>query len=376
MTLHSIFIFLQSGENLISRISPVVRLDQTLLTGLLTAIREFGHEAIAEEVRTIGAGAYRFHYDVLGNLVTVGLADGNADELEVQAVLHSLNVLFVNKFERALRNWDGSVKLFQPFIQTIDDALRAYNESSQVAKRRMFSTEYLLSTFGEVLDVILINLLVGNAIIVGGGDKKITEVSEALNHVLPFSVPNMQGITDVETAQSILDSRKQQRHKRPTLLGVSEKVYRGLTTPEHLEHHLFINVSQDTPMYLAPLHQPSMDVAKRAIAASSDGSTQAKLLELQLESLSAQLNSFISFRQSAPNLTLEDLRTLLHFDSERLRLLAFLAQESVLSVGVAPEQAGVPAPTLAAPEQLSEELAEEDEPGSDPARAKKRTRTK
>jgi hypothetical protein len=376
VTLHSIFIFLQSGENLISRISPVVRLDQTLLTGLLTAIREFGHEAIAEEVRTIGAGAYRFHYDVLGNLITVGLADGNADELEVQAVLHSLNVLFFNKFERALRNWDGGVRLFQPFVQTIDDALRAYNESSQVAKRRISSTEYLLSTFGEVLDVILVNLLVGNAIIVGGGDKKITQVSEALNHILPFSVPNMQGIADVETAQSILDSRKQQRRRHPTLLGVSEKVYRGLTTPEHLEHHLFINVTQDTPVYLAPLHQPSMDIAKRAIAASSDGSTQAKLLELQLESLSAQLNSFVSFRQSAPNLTLEDLRTLLHFDSERLRLLAFLAQESVLSPGVAAEQAGAPTPTLAAPEQPSEELAEEDEPGSDPAQAKKRTRTK
>ena len=49
MTLHSVFIFLQSGETLVSHTSPVVKLDHTLLTGLLTAIREFGHEAIKEE---------------------------------------------------------------------------------------------------------------------------------------------------------------------------------------------------------------------------------------------------------------------------------------------------------------------------------------
>jgi hypothetical protein len=374
--LHSIFIFLQSGENLISRISPVVRLDQTLLTGLLTAIREFGHEAIAEEVRTIGAGAYRFHYDVLDKLITVGLADGNADELEVQAVLHSLNVLFFNKFERTLRNWDGSVKAFQPFVQTIDDALRAYNESSQVAKRRMSSTEYLLAIFGETFDVVLLNLLVGNAIIVSGSDKKILQVSDALNHILPFSVPNMQSIADVETAQDILDSRRRQRHKHPTLLGVSEKVYRGLTTPEHLERHLFFNLTQDTPVYLAPLHQPSMDIAKRALSSSGDATTQAKLLELQLEALRAQLNSFISFRESAPDLTLEDLRTLLHFDSERLRLLAYLAKESVLAGPSVVEEAPIPAAGLTAAGQPSEGLVEESEDGGDPARAKKRTRTK
>lgn len=376
MTLHDIFIFLQSGENLISHISPVVRLDQTLLTGLLTAIREFGHEAIAEEVRTIGAGAYRFHYDVLGNLITVGLADSNAEELEVQAVLHGLNVLFFNQFERNLRNWDGSSRAFQAFVPVIDEALRAYNESSQVAKLSMSSTEYLLSTFGETLDAVLVNLLVGNAVIIGGSAEKISQLSEALNHVLPFSIPNMKDITDVETAQSILDSRKEQRRKHPTLLGVSEKVYRGLTTPEHLEHHLFINVSQEPPVYLAPLRQPSMDIAKRAIAASSDGPTQAKLLRLQIESLSAQLNSFLSFRQSAPSLTLEDLRTLLHFDSERLHLLAFLAKESVLSTGGAPEQAAAPFPTPAALEQPSEELAEEDERGSDSSQTKKRTRAR
>lgn len=376
MTLHSIFIFLHSGENLISHISPVVRLDQTLLTGLLTAIREFGHEAIDEEVRTIGAGDYRFHYDVLGKLITVGLADGNDKELEVQAVLHSLNVLFFNQFERILKNWDGSARPFMAFVPVIEAALRAYNESSHVAKRRMSSAEYLLVTLGEALDVVLLNLLVGNAIIVSGDGEKINQISEALNHVLPFPVPNMQGIADAETAQGILDSRKLQRRKGPTLLGVSEKVYKALTTPEHLEHHIFFNLSQDAPVYLAPLRQPSMDIAKRALAASKDGPTQARLLELEFESLRVQLNSFISFRQSAPDLTLEDLRTLLHFDSERLRLLAYLAQESVLVPVGAAEEVRRPAAALVRTEEPSEELVEEGEQTSDPAPTKKRTRTK
>ncbi|MFX0169682.1 MAG: hypothetical protein ACFE89_10055 [Candidatus Hodarchaeota archaeon] len=339
MTLHSVFIFLSSGETLVSHTSPVVKLEQTLLTGLLTAIREFGHEAIAEEVRTIGAGEYRFHYDVLAPLITVGLADGNADELEVQAVLHSLNVLFYNQYEIQLKKWSGDVKPFQAFIPIILSALKAHNERSQVARKRISQTEYILEKFNDALDVLLLNILVGNAIIITGVDYKTFEqLSEAIDQVLPFTVPNMPGISELETAKGILESRENQPHKRPTLLGVTEEVYRTLTTPDNLEQYLFLNLNKTPPVYLAPLHQPSMDLAKQALTQSDDGRLQAKLLELQLETLRAQLNSFIDFRRSAQHFTLEQLRSLLHFDSERFRLLAFLAQESVLSHTLESEQ--------------------------------------
>ncbi|MFX1342316.1 MAG: hypothetical protein ACFFAL_06415, partial [Promethearchaeota archaeon] len=202
MTMHSVFIFLQSGETLLSHTSPVVKLDHTLLTGLLTAIREFGQEAIDEEIATIGAGAYRFHYDVLDPLITVGLADGNADELEVQAVLHSLNVLFYNQYEPQLKNWSGDIKPFQSFMPVINEALKAHNERSQVARRRITSTQYILETFDVTLDVLLLNILVGNAIIITGvKNKKFDELSQAIDQVLPFTVPNMPGISDIETAK-------------------------------------------------------------------------------------------------------------------------------------------------------------------------------
>ncbi|MFX1509533.1 MAG: hypothetical protein ACFFBR_04410 [Promethearchaeota archaeon] len=350
--LHSVFIFLQSGETLVSHSSPVVKLEQTLLTGLLTAIREFGHEAIAEEIRTIGAGEYRFHYDVYDKtsssasqqekprtasdapigLITVGLADGNADELEVQAVLHSLNVLFYAQYESLLQKWNGDVKPFQAFLPIINDALEAHNERSQVAKRRISSAEYILETFEETLDVVLLNILVGNAVIITGvKNKKFEELSEAIDNVLPFTVPNMLGITDLETAQGILQSRDDQQRKRPTLLGVSEKIYRSLTTPKNLEHYLFVNLSKKSPVFIAPSNQPSMDLAKQALEmAKDDVAIQAKLLELQLETLRAQLASFMEFRRSAQHFTLEHLRALMHLDSERFRLLTYLSQESIL----------------------------------------------
>jgi hypothetical protein len=349
MTMHSVFIFLQSGETLVSHTSPLVKLEQTLLTGLLTAIREFGQEAIAEEIRTIGAGEYRFHYDVYDKtqtaskedsdaseapigLITVGLADGNADELEVQAVLHSLNVLFYAQYEPLLVKWSGDVKPFQSFLPIINDALEAHNQRSQVAKRRISSAEYILEVFEETLDVLLLNILVGNAIIITGvKKKKFEELSEAIDAVLPFTVPNMPGITDLETAQGILESRKDQQRKRPTLLGVSESVYRSLTTPENLNHYLFVNITKKSPVFIAPINQPSMDIAKQALEfAKDDSGLQAKLLELQLDTLRAQLTSFNEFRRSAQHFTLEHLRELLHLDSERFRLLTYLSQESIL----------------------------------------------
>jgi len=360
MTMYSVFIFLQSGETLVSHTSPVVKLEQTLLTGLLTAIREFGHEAIAEEIRTIGAGEYRFHYDVYDRpqssspiikakeensakapigLITVGLADGNADELEVQAVLHSLNVLFYAQYEPLLKKWNGDVKPFQSFLHIINDALEAHNERSSVAKRRISSAEHVLEVFEDTLDVVLLNILVGNAIIITGvKKKKFEELSEAIDNVLPFTVPNMPGISDLETAQGILESRADQQRKRPTLLGVSEKVYRSLTTPDNLEHYLFMNLTKKSPVYIAPFNQPSMDLAKQAIEHAKDNSTlQAKLLELQLDTLRAQLTSFMEFRRSAQHFTLEHLRSLLHLDSERFRLLSYLSQESILVQHPEPE---------------------------------------
>lgn len=350
MAMYSVFIFLQSGETLVSHTSPVVKLEQTLLTGLLTAIREFGHEAIAEEIRTIGAGEYRFHYDVYDKqhssapagpgspdapigLITVGLADGNADELEVQAVLHSLNVLFYAQYEPLLKKWNGDVKPFQSFLPIINDALDAHNKRSQVAKRRISSAEYILEIFEDTLDVVLLNILVGNAIIITGvKKKKFEELSEAIDNVLPFTVPNMPGINDLETAQGILESRKDQRRKRPTLLGVSETVYRSLTTPENLNHYLFVNLTKKSPVFIAPINQPSMDLAKQALElAKEDTALQAMLLELQFENLRAQLISFNEFRRSAQHFTLEHLRVLLHLDSERFRLLTYLSQESILA---------------------------------------------
>lgn len=307
-----------------------MRLDQTLLTGLLTAIREFGYEAIDEEVRTIGAGAYLFHYDVLGDLITVGLADGNADELEVQAVLHGLNVLFFNQFEKILKNWDGSSKPFQAFLPIIHAALRAHNERSQVSKLRISSTEFLLATLGSILDIVLLNLLIGGAIIMFGDDKAVKQVSEALDHVLPFTVPNMLGISDLETAQGILESRAKQTRKRPTLLGVTELVYRGLTILRYIEHNLFLNLTSDPPECSTPQHQPKMNLAKRALTTSNDSKLQARLLELQLALLRAQLNSFMKFKQNAQGVTPQTLRNLLHYDSTRFNLLEYLSRESIL----------------------------------------------
>ncbi len=338
VTLHSIYIFLQSGETLLSQTSPVVKLDQTLLTGLLTAIREFGHEAIEEEISMFDAGAYRFHYDVLDKLISVGLADSNDDELSVKAVLHSLNVLFFNQFESLLKKWRGDVKPFQAFLPVIDEALRAHNERSEVVKIRISSTEYLLSTYGEVLDVILLNLFISGAIIMCGPNEMIEQVSKAFDHILPFNVPNMHGISDLETAQGILASRTDQRLKYPTLLGVTEDVYRGLTTPENLEHYLFVNVNENPPVYLAPLNQPSMDLSKQALRLGKETALQARLLELQLEMLRVQLQYFMKFRRSAQHFTLEDLRTLLHYDSERFRLLAYLARESILLLSPGSEE--------------------------------------
>jgi len=358
MAIHSVFIFLKTGETLVSVTSPMVRLDQTLLTGLLTAIREFGQEAIAEEVRTVEAGNYRFHYDVLGPLITVGLADADEDELEVQGVLHSLNVLFHNQYEHLIHRWDGSPKAFRSFIPIIHEALEAHNRRAQEAKRRVTSTEYLLSILGEVLDTVLLCLLARRAVIFTGDDNTIRKIGAALDQLLPFPVPRMTGISDASIAQEILQSRESQIRKVPTLLGVTADVYRRLTVPHNLSQHLFVKLTPNGPLHFSPFKQHTINLAEQALNLASNPSIQARLLEFELDTLTSQLNALIQLRRLARHLPVRELRHLLHVDAQRFRLLSFLVREAHLEVE---EEEETSRPTSKQPKQPSAE-----ERGSNP----------
>jgi hypothetical protein len=326
--IHSVFIFLRSGENLVSVISPMVKLDQTLLTGLLTAIREFGHEAIEQEIRTIEAGDYRFHYDVLKDLVTVGLADSEADVLEVHAVLHSLNVLFLDKFQHTLKDWDGGTRAFNGFVQIVQQALDAHNLRYVADEQELTSAECLLSHLGEVLDVLLLNILIGSAIILCCDGLEITKLSECLDELLPFKIPHMVSIADAEVAKDILQSRKNQVQKTPTILGVTGGVYDLLKTPEHTDHYLFLHCPKEGGCsHQAPPNQLGLNIAEMALRLGDSLTEQGRLLEFQLKRLISELRAFISFRKFSPDRTLEDIQELLHLSPERFQLLVFLHEE-------------------------------------------------
>jgi hypothetical protein len=312
----------------------MVKLDQTLLTGLLTAIREFGHEAIEEEIRTIEAGVYRFHYDVLEELVTVGLADSDADVLEVQAVLHSLNVLFLDRYQQIFTKWDGGTRMFEGFRPIIEQALDAHNFRAVTEKQELTSAEFLLDKLGDVLDVLLLNILIGSAIILACNAEKTTKIRESLDELLPFRIPHMEAISDVEVAQGILESRKDQIHKTPTLLGVTEEVYDFLSTSEYATPYLFLkSASEDECIYRSPTDQPELTIAKTALRLGNSLPEQGRFLEFQLKYLIDDLRSFIRFRKQYPDLLIEDIQALLHLCPERFQLLVFLHEEFGASSG-------------------------------------------
>jgi hypothetical protein len=313
---------------LISHTSPLVRLDSDMLSGLFVALRAFARDTVGREVRDFKAGDYWYHYDVLHNLIALGVTNETDDKLQVEALLHSLNVMFFEKFERVLRNWDRSIEAFRDFSSTIEDALHAYHEASEDARSRMSSIEWLLATFRNILDPILLSVLAGNAIIIRGDPQKIDEVSRALKQTLRYSVPSMPNVSDVQMAQRILDSRKKQRDYRPTLLGVSEKVYQALTTLEHLAHNIFISLETEPPACLTPSDRPTLDIASLARSSGGDLSAQARLLDFQLTLLREQLRTLVQLRRAQPGLSLEQQRNTLHLDTERFRLLTYLADKS------------------------------------------------
>lgn len=328
LAIHAVFIFLQSGEMLVSHTSPLIHLDSDLLSGLFAAIRDFVRHTLGREMRDFKAGDYWYHYDVYQNLIALGLTDDTDDKLQVEALLHSLNVMFFEKFDRVLRKWDHSIDAFRVFTPTIDELLHTYHESSEDARSRMSSIEWLLTTFGTILDPVLLGVLAGNALIIRGNPAKLEELSRALKQTLRYSVPNMPNITDVHMAQGILDSLKQQPDYQSTVLGVSEKVYHALTTKEHLSHHVFLSLEPDPPACLTPSDQPTLDIARLVRSSGGDLSAQARLLDFQLTLLREQLHTLEQLRKNQPHLSSEQQREILHIDAERFHLLRYLADRS------------------------------------------------
>ncbi len=247
--------------------------------------------------------------------------------MEVQAVLHSLNVLFLNKYEQTLKRWDGGTRIFQGFIPIIQQALASHNIRF-VEKQELTSAEFLLSFLGETLDVLLVNILIGSAIFISCDLEKTKKLRESLDELFPFRIPHMVEISDVEIAQEILQSRKEQVQKTPTLLGVTGKVYDLLTTPEFTEHYLFLKDSLEGEcVHQAPPNQLQMNIAKTSLGLGDSLSEQGKFLEFQLRELLAELRSFVSFRKNSPDLSFEDIQSLLHLSPERFELLIFLYEE-------------------------------------------------
>ena len=126
LLIHNVYLIkANSGLCLFSRKYGRIDFNEDLIAGFLTALKDFANEVTGGEgiIKVLDMNAYNVCLAFREGLMISAAADKSDDKnLAMKAMGEVLNQ-FHQKFD--LENWDGNIKMFEPFTSTVDEILDA-----------------------------------------------------------------------------------------------------------------------------------------------------------------------------------------------------------------------------------------------------------
>ena len=209
--IHRLYHFHKSGLVLTSvQFGPMeVNVSPELVSGFLSALRMFGQDLLADDVTTIETGNFQFVWDLADPVLSVALADREDDDVSIMAVLKTLNALFLDRFQKDLRQWTGEVAPFRDFIpvarEVVQDYLPTFEKPPESTALRPAIIR-LWRRFGPGLDILLYGLLRGTPILAVGRKSRNQSVIRALQTMRRRRIPVMY-FEDAGAALQVLQDR-------------------------------------------------------------------------------------------------------------------------------------------------------------------------
>lgn len=122
--IHNVYLIkANSGLCLFSRKYGGIDFNEDLIAGFLTALKDFATEVTGGEgiIKVLDMNAYNVCLAFREGLMISAAADKSDDRnLAMKAMAEVLNQ-FHQKYN--LENWDGNIKMFEPFTSIVDDIL-------------------------------------------------------------------------------------------------------------------------------------------------------------------------------------------------------------------------------------------------------------
>lgn len=136
----------RSGMNLLFRTYGELNYDEALMSGFLTAIRQFSSQLRKEPkeenrdiIQEIEMRTYKIVYASEERVLTVAIADYEDSTPIIRRALKDLALRFSEKYSGALVNWCGDVSIFSDFIPEVDRILMEGRISETVKKPKIKS---------------------------------------------------------------------------------------------------------------------------------------------------------------------------------------------------------------------------------------------
>ena len=156
--IHNVYILRKTGESLIHGYYGSIEVDETLITGFLSAISTFAEEIGAESVESLVMKNMKFVYAMDASLpedpiIFAVSVDREEDEQKIKDILIEIKEKFVGRHKSDLEDWTGDIKIFNPFYGDLDEIVWEYviNKYSKTFHKLVTNKE---QTIDEVIALI------------------------------------------------------------------------------------------------------------------------------------------------------------------------------------------------------------------------------
>ncbi|MHA1333942.1 MAG: ADP-ribosylation factor-like protein [Candidatus Odinarchaeia archaeon] len=118
--IHNVYIIRKSGECLIAKSYGSIKLDEGLISGFLSALQSFVAELSGDKIRSIKTGNVKFIYGGAEDLIFVFCVSQDEDEKNIEQKIAAVRDAFLSRYKNVLKDWDGSISVFEPFGEILD----------------------------------------------------------------------------------------------------------------------------------------------------------------------------------------------------------------------------------------------------------------
>ncbi|MFX1518758.1 MAG: hypothetical protein ACFFCD_02390 [Promethearchaeota archaeon] len=128
--IHNVYILKKTGENLLHGYYGSIEVDESLITGFLSAISSFAEEIGAESVESLIMKNMKFVYaldtSTPESIIFAVCADREEEQRKIENILRKIKGAFMTAHKSDLETYTGDLSVFKEFYKDMDEIVWQY----------------------------------------------------------------------------------------------------------------------------------------------------------------------------------------------------------------------------------------------------------